>query len=49
MNTVLAILALVAAQQDRGGKIEWRHDLDAALKDARGSWRPLLLYFTADW
>jgi len=32
----------------RGGRIEWRRDLDAALREAAASHRPLMLYFTHD-
>lgn len=42
-------LAQSEERPDRGGRIEWRQDLDAAFEDAARTRRPILLYFTADW
>jgi thiol:disulfide interchange protein len=56
MKTCFALMlarAIGTAAQDskapRGGKIEWRRDVDAALAEAKKSGRPAMLYFTADW
>jgi len=50
MNAMLAVLILALAQDaPRGGKIEWRRDVDDAIREAKKAGRPALLYFTADW
>lgn len=52
--TTVALFVVVAANlagaQDapRGGKIEWRSDLEAGLAEARRDGRPAMLYFTDD-
>ena len=47
----MKILLLLALLQEapRGGKIEWRRDIDEALAQAKKDGRPAMLYFTADW
>ena len=45
---ILLVLALFQ-QAPRGGKIEWRRDVDDALKQAKKDGLPAMLYFTADW
>ena len=37
-----------AAQAQDGGKIPWNHDTAAALKEARKSGKPMLMFFTSD-
>ena len=34
---------------NRGGKINWRQDIQAAFGDAARQGRPIVIYFTADW
>ncbi len=48
MNTLL-LLFVLAQEGPRGGKIEWRRDVDDALAQAKKDGRPAMLYFTADW
>ena len=33
----------------RGGKIEWREDIEVALEHAKNANRPSIIYFSADW
>ncbi len=37
------------ARPNRGGKIVWRQDVEAALGDAARAGQRVLIYFTADW
>lgn len=52
--TIAAVCALAGAadaqqtKEPRGGKIEWRQDMEEALQDAKRAARPCLLYFTAE-
>ena len=45
--TMILALALVFGQE-RGGKIEWRKDVEPSFAEARRSAKPLLVYFTDD-
>ncbi len=49
---VLAALALAGIAQaeslPRGGRIAWQYDLQACLREAKETSRPLMLYFTHD-
>ncbi len=52
-HTLLTLAALTAAsiavaQDARGGKLEWRTDVDQALKEALRDKRPVMLYVTDD-
>ena len=44
--TAVAVLAGTAAAQD-GGKIPWNHDPAAAMKEARRSGKPMMMFFTS--
>ena len=49
MKSLIVILALALAQGGgRGGKIEWSKDLDAGLKQARKTGKPVMIYLTHD-
>ena len=52
MLTLFSAMALAGIAQaepgPRGGRIVWKKDLPAALKEARATSRPLMLYFTHD-
>jgi len=34
---------------NRGGKINWRQDIQAAFREAARTRRPIVIFFTADW
>ena len=38
-----------APRPSRGGRIEWREDIEAALAEAHSTGLPSMLYFSADW
>ena len=46
---VLLLTATAALPREgAGGKIEWRRDWEKALETARGSSKPIVVYFTHD-
>lgn len=51
MVVFFSVFAVVAASKFFAPpeQVKWRDDLPAALAEARGGAKPVLLYFTADW
>jgi uncharacterized protein len=43
------ILSIVSHAAFAGEPIKWHDDVDSALKDARDSHKPVLVFFTASW
>jgi type IV secretory pathway TrbD component len=46
LATTLFLAGALHAQD--GGKIPWNHDVAAAMKEARKSGKPMLMFFTSD-
>jgi hypothetical protein len=46
LATTLFLAGALHAQD--GGKIPWNHDTKAAMKEARRSGKPMLMFFTSD-
>jgi hypothetical protein len=46
LATTLLLAGTLEAQD--GGKIPWNHDVKAAMKEARKSGKPMLMFFTSD-
>ena len=46
LATTLFLAGALHAQD--GGKIPWNHDTKAAMKEARKSGKPMLMFFTSD-
>ncbi|MBI4563456.1 MAG: hypothetical protein HY716_02015 [Planctomycetes bacterium] len=44
----ICLAASVAAAQDKGGKIPWKHDPQANMAEAKGKGLAMMLYFTSD-
>ena len=38
----------IASAQDKGGKVPWRHDPQAAIQEAGQKGLPMMLYFTSE-
>ena len=45
---MMSLASVTSAEKPRGGRIEWKSDLQAALDAAGRERRPVMVYFTHD-